>query len=117
MDTIFIRDLETRSVIGTLPEERTRRQKLIFNLEINTDMTAAGASDDLNDAVNYSYIEELVKEIAENSEFYLLEKLAQTVADAILKIDNVSGVSVCIDKPGAPKFARSIAVRIAREKK
>lgn len=116
-DLILIRDLETQSVIGTLPEERTRRQTLIFNLEIATDMRDAGSSDDLNDSVNYSLIEEAVKSIAEESEFYLLEKMAQSVADAVLTFDRVSRVVVMIDKPGAPRLARSIAVRIVRDKK
>ncbi len=115
-DTILIRGLETWSVIGTLPEERLRRQKLIFNLEINVDMRAAGASDDLNDSVNYSEVETAVKNMAENTQFFLLEKMAQAAADCVLSFDKVTGVTVTVDKPGAAYCAKSIAVRICRRK-
>ena len=34
MDKIYIRDLAVNTIIGTLPEERKKKQKLIFNIEI-----------------------------------------------------------------------------------
>ena len=61
MDRILIEDLEVNAIIGTLPEERLEPQLLILNLEIFTDFTAAGISDDLTDAVDYSMIEGAVK--------------------------------------------------------
>ena len=115
-DAILIRDLEVQTLIGTLPEERLKRQTLIFNLELETDLEAAGVSDDLRDGVNYSLVEETVRRVAAESAFFLLEKLARTVCDAVLAFDGVKAVTVTVDKPAAPRYARSIAVRMRREK-
>ena len=115
-DAILIRDLEVQALIGTLPEERLKRQTLIFNLELTTDLEAAGVSDDLRDSVNYSLVEETVRRVATESEFFLLEKMARAVCDAVLVFDGVEAVRVTVDKPAAPRYARSIAVRMYREK-
>ncbi len=116
MDSILIRDLELETIIGTLPDERTRRQKLILNLEIGTDLAVAGRSDDLHDSIDYSMIEARIKELVEASEFFLLEKLGETVCGAVLEFHGVWQVVLTIDKPGAPRFARSIAIRMTRKK-
>ena len=114
MDTIFIRDLEVQTVIGTLPEERLAPQKLILNLEIFTDMTRAAMSDDLRDAVDYSRIEALVRTTAETSSFALLEALGGRLCEVVKTIPGVAGVRITIDKPGAARYARSIAVQMER---
>ena len=114
MDTIFIRDLEVQTVIGTLPEERLAPQKLILNLEIYTDMTRAAVSDDLRDAVDYSHIESLVKTTAEESSYALLEALAGRLCAVVKVLPGVAKVRITVDKPGAAKYARSIAVQMER---
>ena len=114
MDTIFIRDLEVQAIIGTLPEERHTPQKLILNLEIFTDMERAAISDDLRDAVNYSRAEALIVETAEKSSFFLLEALAAALCRTVKKLPGVCKVRITIDKPGAARFARSIAVQMER---
>ena len=57
MDKIFINDLPLSTVIGTLPEERDLPQKIILDLEIDIDLTAASVSDNLYDTIDYSEIE------------------------------------------------------------
>ena len=70
-DTILIRDLDCSCIIGIFDEERTRRQTVRINAEVFTDLSKAGASDDFNDALNYSEVEEYLKKEAEKSEFFL----------------------------------------------
>lgn len=114
MDTIFIRDLEISTIIGTLPEERHTPQRVILNIEIFTDMERAAISDDLRDAVDYSRAELLVKETAEASSFYLLEALGGKLCSVLKTLPGVQKVRITMDKPAAARFARSIAVQMER---
>ena len=116
MDKIIIKCLKVKSIIGTLPEERTKKQEIEFNIELSCDLSAAGASDDLNDTVNYQAVEEDVYAMAEKSSFLLLERLAEEAAKVCLKYDPVKGVRITLDKPGALKNSRSVAVCIERNK-
>jgi FolB domain-containing protein len=116
MDKIIIKCLKVKCIIGTLFEERTKKQEIEFNIELNSDLSAAGASDDLNDTVNYQAVEEEVYAMAENSSFLLLERLAEEAAKVCLKYDPVRGVRITLDKPGALKHSRSVAVCIERNK-
>jgi len=114
MDRIHIRDLRLRAVIGVYPEERRDRQELVFNLELQTDLRQAGKSDRLEDTVDYKALKQRVIALVEASEYFLLEKLAEEVALACLATPGVTGVRVVVDKPGALRFARSVAVDITR---
>ena len=84
-DVILIRDLDCSCIIGIFDEERTRRQIVRIQAEVYTDLHKAGESDDFNDALNYSAVESYLKDAAESSEFFLLEKLAAYLADNIRK--------------------------------
>lgn len=114
-DVILIRDLDCNCIIGIFEEERTRRQTVRINAEVYTDLSKAGASDDFNDALNYSEVESYLKNEAEKCEFLLLEKLAGHLADGILKMEKVKAVRLTLDKFEAASFASSIAVRIFRK--
>ena len=115
-DVILIRDLDCSCIIGIFEEERTRRQTVRIQAEVYTDLSKAGESDDFNDALNYSEVEAYLKNEAEKSEFFLLEKLAAHLADGVLRMDQVKAVRLTLDKFEAAAFAKSIAVRITRIK-
>jgi FolB domain-containing protein len=116
MDKIIIKCLKVKSIIGTLPEERTKRQEIEFNIELDCNLAAAGNSDDLNDTVNYQAVENDILAMAEASSFLLLERLAAEAAKVCLKYELVKAVRITIDKPGALKHSRSVAVCINRRK-
>ncbi len=52
----------------------------------------------------------------EASDCFLIEKLADNIADMCLQELQVRAVTVTVDKPGALTKARSVAVEIRREK-
>lgn len=113
-DQIQIRDLLLRTIIGINPEEREKRQDVLINLTLHADTRPAGASDEIGDAVNYKTITKQVIDLVENSQFYLVEKMAAEIADKCLADPQVERVTVRIEKPGALRFARSVGVEIAR---
>ena len=116
MDKIYIRDLALRCIIGLYPEERKNKQDVIINIVLETDLRAAGKSDSLNDTVDYKAIKLAILDFVENSSFQLIESLAEGIATICLKDTRVQSATVTIDKPGALRFCRSVAVEITRNR-
>jgi D-erythro-7,8-dihydroneopterin triphosphate epimerase len=116
MDKIHIRDLSLRCIIGLYPEERTNKQDLIINVTMDTDLRAAGKSDQLEDTVDYKAIKLNILGFVENSSFNLIESLAEGIAAICLQDARVQSATVTIDKPGALRFCKSVAVEITRER-
>lgn len=117
MDKIIIRELLLRAVIGVNPEERGVKQDVVLTLELSCDLAKAGASDRIEDTVDYKSLKWAVIDFVEKSSFQLLEALAEGVATLCLEPALVEEVKVTLDKPGALRFARSVAVEIVRRKK
>lgn len=114
MDKIFIRDLGLRCIIGVYEEERRERQDIVINLVLAGDFAAAGRSDDIADAVDYEVIKKKVIALVESSQFRLIETMAERIAETCLENPKVQHVTVAVDKPGALRFARSVAFEITR---
>ncbi len=113
-DRIHIKDLLLRTIIGINDEERRDRQDVLINIILHADMRAAGASDDIEDAVNYRTITKRVIKLVEGSQFLLVEKMAAEIAAICLDDPRVERAIVRVEKPGALRFARSVGVEIER---
>jgi len=114
-DQIFIRDLLCRCIIGINPEERTKQQDVIINIVLDSDLRAASGSDDIADTVDYKAIKQRILAMVERSTYFLIERLAQRIADICLEDPRVRRVRVTLDKPGARRFAKSVGVAITRD--
>ena len=113
-DRILISDLMLRAIIGINDWERVERQDVLLNITLFGDLRAAGASDQIEDTINYRTItKEIVKHV-ESSQRFTVEALAADVARICLKAKGVARVRVRIEKPGALRFARSVGVEIER---
>jgi len=116
LDRIYIRDLACRCIVGVNEEERTKKQDVNINVVLHADLRRAGASDRLDDTVDYKSIKQDILELAEDSSYFLVERLAERIAERCLAAPLVQRVQVTVDKPGALRFARSVAVEITRER-
>jgi len=115
-DKIHIRDLLARCIIGVFPHERDTLQDVIFNITLEAEYRRACLSDELDDTVDYKRLKKDILEMVEASDFQLIERLAEAVAEICLRRSQVQAVSVTVDKPGALRFARSVAVEIYRSR-
>ncbi len=115
-DKIHIRDLQIRCIIGIEPDERREKQDILINLTLYTDCRLAGKSDNINDALDYKKVKKTILKAVEESSFFLIEKLAEEIANICLSFEKVKGVTVTVDKPGVLRFSRSVAVEITRMK-
>ena len=112
---IRIKNLRAKAIIGVYPQERKKKQELIFNIEISYDAKAAMHSDNLEDALDYDLITQQVITIAETSEFQLIERLAEQILTIIME-DNerINHATIEIDKPTAIKEAESVSFTLTR---
>jgi len=116
MDRIYIRDLLVRCIVGVYPEERHTPQDVVINIVLHADLRKPCQSDQLEDSIDYKAVKQKVLQLTGQSSDQLIERLAQRVADACLEDHRVQEVEVTIDKPGALRFARSVAVQITRSR-
>ena len=114
-DRIKINDLSVRAIIGTEDYERETRQELLLNLTLFTDVKKAGKADELQYTVDYSQLKQKIVEMVEQSNFQLIEALAEEIARIALSYERVEKVMVTVSKPGALNLASSAEVQIKRE--
>ncbi len=116
-DRIELRGLRLVGICGALPEERVRAQPLEVDLDVEVDLTAAGASDSLPDTVDYGALCDAVAAVVAGGTPQLLEHLAATVADAVLAVDGrIGAVTVAVRKlrPPVPHALATSGVRVRR---
>jgi D-erythro-7,8-dihydroneopterin triphosphate epimerase len=114
LDRILIRDLQFRCIVGVDREERMDKQDIVVQIELHIDLRAPGRTDSIEDTVDYRALKRDILRMAEDSRFYLIEALAQSIADICLTYDRIACVDVTVEKPGALRFARTVGVRITR---
>ena len=114
MDIIYLNDLRIDTVIGIFDWERRIRQTVVFDLEMGADIRKAAASDDIADTLNYKAVAKRLIQFVSESEFQLVETLAEKVAAIILDEFDVPWVRVRLNKQGAVRGARDVGVIIER---
>ncbi len=116
MDRIRISDLLVRCILGINEKERHEKQDVVINLTLHSDLSRAGKSDSIEDTVDYRALKKRVLAMVETSQYFLVEALAEAVADLCLNFQGVRQVDVCVEKPHALRFARTVAVEISRSR-
>jgi len=114
MDIIFLRDLRIDTIIGIYDWERETRQTVVLDLEMSTDVARAAASDDIRDALNYKDIAKRLISFVSESEYQLVETLAEECAHIIRNEFNVQWVRLSLNKQGAVSGSRDVGVIIER---
>lgn len=115
MDEVIIEGLALKAVIGVHDWERAFAQRLAVDVVMAVNTAPAAVSDALEDAVDYAMVSERLREIAAQSQYTLIEALAEKLAEAVLAMPAVAQVTLTLWKPGAVPAARNVGVRITRE--
>jgi dihydroneopterin aldolase len=114
MDKIYINDLRIATVIGVFDWERRIRQTVVFDIEMAADVGRAASSDRIEDTLDYKAVAKRVIAFVSDSDFQLVETLAERVAALILREFQVPWVRLRVNKQGAVRGARDIGVVIER---
>jgi dihydroneopterin aldolase len=116
MDHVFIEGLEIEALIGIYDWERRIRQPLVFDLEMSFDNRIPAATDAIEDTLNYKAVSKRIVEYVSQSDFGLVETLAERVAAIVIAEFGVHRVRLKLSKPGAVRGARAVGVTIVRER-
>src|SRR3546814_2320156 len=90
--------------------ERRIRQPLLFDIEMQFDNRVPAASDDIADTLNYKAVSKRVIAYVSQSDFGLVETLAERVAAIVIEEFGVQRVRVKLSKPGAVRGARAVGI-------
>jgi 7,8-dihydroneopterin aldolase/epimerase/oxygenase len=102
-DTIFIKGVLIHARHGLLEHESEVGQRFVIDLELDTDLSESSRTDRLADTVNYSNVVATATSAFRDTNYYLLERAAGAVADAILAaFPRIRAVKVTVHKPHAP---------------
>lgn len=114
MDIVYIRDLKIDAQIGIYAWEKAIKQKIRIDLEMAWDNTVPAASDDIADALNYKETAQKVTELVQSQHFDLVERLAETIAEMLMREMKVPWLRLTLGKPGAVKNSSEVGVRVER---
>ena len=117
MDIIYLRDLRIDTIIGIYDWERRMKQTIILDVEMGTDIRQAANSDNIEDTLNYKEVAKRLFSFVGDSEFELVETLAERIAEIIMTEFNVPWCRLSLNKKGAVRGVRDVGVIIERGKK
>jgi dihydroneopterin aldolase len=115
-DTIFLRELKVETIIGIWDWERKIRQTVSIDLEMGADIRRAAKTDSIDDTLNYKAVSKRVQQFVADSEFQLVETMAEKIAEIVLSEFELPWIQVRVCKPGAIRGAKDVGVRIHRTK-
>ena len=114
MDIVYIRGLKAEAVIGVYDWERDIRQQLVIDLDLASDNRGAAQDDDIALAVDYDAISRRLLEYVGQSDFQLIETLAERLAALLQSEFGVPWLRLRLAKPGAVAAADEVGVEIER---
>lgn len=113
-DIVFIEDLRVKTVIGIFDWEREITQTVSLDLQMAFDIHLAGESDDIADTLDYKAVSKRLIQFVEDSDFQLVEALAEHCANIVLTEFPVSWLKLKLSKPGAVRGSSAVGVIIER---
>ena len=115
MDRIRLEGMVFEGRHGVSDAERTRPQPFTVDIEVETDLHAAGAGDQIGDTIDYRKLHHAARDVITGESAHLIESLAERIAALALQIDGVSAVGVRVAKrPASMEPLDAAAVEIKR---
>ncbi|MFF0814596.1 dihydroneopterin aldolase [Rhodococcus sp. NPDC003318] len=101
-DRIELRGLRVRGHHGVFDHEKRDGQDFLVDVTVWLNLTAAAASDDLADTLDYGALAQTAADIVAGPPRDLIESVSAEIADAVLRDERVDAVEVTVHKPSAP---------------
>ncbi len=114
MDIVFIKDLRIETIIGIYDWEREIKQIISIDLEMAADNRKAAATDGIDEALNYKAVAKRLIQFVGESEFQLVETLAERIAKIVIDEFDVPWLKLKLSKPGAVTGSKAVGVIIER---
>jgi dihydroneopterin aldolase len=117
MDIIYLNDLRIDTVIGIYDWERQTKQTVILDIQMAADIRKAASSDAIEDTLNYKAVAKRLFSFVGESEFQLVETLAERVCDILLNEFDIPWCRLQLNKQGALRGVRDVGIIIERGEK
>lgn len=117
MDIVYIRELEIETIIGIYDWEREQKQIVSMDLEMGADNRVAASSENIENALDYKAVAKRLIEFVESSEFFLVETMAERIAEIVMQEFSVPWLKLRLGKPGAVTGSKDVGVIIERGEK
>ena len=114
MDRVFIEGLVVFAQIGIYDWEQNIQQKIIFDLDMAWDSRKAAETDDVSFCLNYADVSQAIIKYTESKSFFLIERLANEVANMLQKEFGIKWLKLTLHKPDAIAQAKSVGIVIER---
>ena len=103
-------------IIGIHPFERGSHQRLEISLTITTDFSQAAASDDIEQAIDYTALTARIETFVQQGKFQLIETLVERLADEIFE-PPMEALEIEVVKPAALEQTRQVGVATRRDRR
>ena len=113
-DIVFIEDLRINTIIGIYDWEREVKQTISLDIEMAADNTKPASTESIDDALNYKAVAKRMIAFTEDSQFQLVETLAERLAEIIRNEFDVPWCRIKLRKLGAVTGSKSVGVIIER---
>ncbi len=114
-DKIFLEQLDVKCRIGIFDWERKIKQKIVIDLEFPAGIRRAARRDRIEDTTDYKKIAKETISFVSSSSFFLIETLAERLAQNLLKKFGLRQIKIRLAKPGAIRGAKNVGIEIVRK--
>ena len=114
--TVFIKDFIIQEIIGIHEHEKTKRQKIKFNIVVNVNQNTVPDEKDIKSIVDYEKITNKLESLVKNKKYNFLESLAEDSFKEIFEDKRINSVKIKIEKPDAIKNADSVGVEVLKNR-
>lgn len=119
MDKIKLTGLSFYGYHGLFPEENRLGQRFDVHIELFLSLKKAGQTDEMKHSVDYGMVYDIAKEIVQGEPKNLIEAVAESIAEQILKrFPTINSCTVEVVKPNPPIEGNydAVSVQIHRER-
>ena len=114
--TVFIKDFIIQEIIGIHKHEKTKKQKIKFNIVVNVNQNTVPDEKDIKSIVDYEKITNKLESLVKNKKYNFLESLAEDSFKEIFEDKRINSVKIKIEKPDAIKNADSVGVEVLKNR-
>ena len=114
--TVFIKDFIIQEIIGVHEHEKTKKQKIKFNIVVNVNQNTVPDEKDIKSIIDYEKITNKLENLVKNKKYNFLESLAEDSFKEIFEDKRINSVKIKIEKPDAIKNADSVGVEVFKNR-
>ena len=113
---ILIKDLTLDLKLGYHDQEKNKKQKVKFSLDIDYKNKKPTNDKDIKSIVNYDKIVKLIEKLVKNKHYNFLETLAEDVFDELFKDKRIDKIVLQIEKLEILKQCTSVGIQISKKR-